>query len=59
MLLVAEAANGRQAIEGFRAHRPDITLMDLRMPEVNGIDATLAIRNEYPNGRIIVLTTYQ
>jgi DNA-binding NarL/FixJ family response regulator len=58
MTLIAEASNGREAIQLFRAHRPDITLMDLQMPEVNGLDAMIAIRNEFPEARIIVLTTY-
>src|SRR5882724_11841238 len=58
MSLVAEASNGREAIERFRAHRPDITLMDLQMPEMNGLDAMIAIRGEFPEARIIVLTTY-
>jgi DNA-binding NarL/FixJ family response regulator len=58
MTLIAEASNGREAIQQFRAHRPDITLMDLQMPEVNGLDAMIAIRNEFPEARIIVLTTY-
>jgi DNA-binding NarL/FixJ family response regulator len=58
MVLVAEAADGREAIEGFRIHRPDITLMDLQMPEVSGIEAIAAIRREFPQARIIVLTTY-
>ncbi len=58
MSLVAEASNGREAIERFRAHRPDITLMDLQMPEMNGLDAMIAIRDEFPEARIIVLTTY-
>jgi len=58
MILVAEAANGREAIQQFRAHRPDVTLMDLQMPEMNGIDAMIAIRGEFPEARIIVLTTY-
>ena len=56
--LVAEASNGREAIEKFRQHRPDITLMDLQMPEMNGVDAMIAIRNEFPEARVIVLTTY-
>ncbi len=58
MVLVAEADSGRLAIDLFREHRPDITLMDLRLADMNGIDAIKAIRAEYPNARIIVLTTY-
>ena len=58
MSLVAEATNGRQALEQFRAHRPDITLMDLQMPEMNGLEAMIAILREFPEARIIVLTTY-
>src|ERR1039458_10212011 len=58
MVLVGEASNGREAIQQFRAHRPDVMLMDLQMPEMNGIDALIAIRNEFPDARIIVLTTY-
>jgi DNA-binding NarL/FixJ family response regulator len=58
MSLVAEAANGHEAIQQFRAHRPDITLMDLQMPEMNGLDAMIVIRSEFPEARIIVLTTY-
>jgi len=58
MTLVAEASNGREAIQQFREHRPDITLMDLQMPEMNGLDAIVAIRGEFPDARIIVLTTY-
>jgi DNA-binding NarL/FixJ family response regulator len=58
MKLVAEASNGREAIELFRAHRPDVTLMDVQMPEVDGIDALMAIRSEFPGARVIVLTTY-
>ena len=58
MTLVAEATNGREAIQQFRAHRPDVTLMDLQMPEMNGLDAMIAIRGEFPDARIIVLTTY-
>jgi DNA-binding NarL/FixJ family response regulator len=58
MTLVGEASNGRDAIQQFREHRPDVTLMDLQMPEIDGIDAIIAIRNEFPEARIIVLTTY-
>jgi len=58
MCLVAEAANGQEAIQRFRAHHPDVTLMDLQMPEINGLDAMIAIRGEFPDARIIVLTTY-
>jgi DNA-binding NarL/FixJ family response regulator len=57
MLLVAEATNGVEAIEEFRRHQPDITLMDLRLPGTNGTDALIAIRGEFPNARIIMLTT--
>ncbi len=58
LTLVAEASNGREAIQQFRTHRPDVTLMDLQMPEMNGIDAIIAIRGEFPEAHIIVLTTY-
>jgi len=58
MTLVAEAVDGREAILQFRAHRPDVTLMDLQMPEMNGLDAIGAIRGEFPDARIVVLTTY-
>jgi DNA-binding NarL/FixJ family response regulator len=58
MVLVAEASNGREAIQQFRMHRPDITLMDLQMPEMNGLDALIAIRHEFPEAKIIMLTTY-
>ena len=58
MALIAEASNGREAVELFRTHHPDVTLMDVQMPEVNGIDAILKIREEFPDARIIVLTTY-
>jgi len=56
--LIAEASDGREAVEEFRKHRPDITLMDLQMPAMNGVDAIGAIRGEFPEARIIVLTTY-
>ena len=58
MALVAQASNGREAIEQFRIHRPDVTLMDLQMPEMNGLDAIIAIRGEFPEARMVVLTTY-
>ena len=58
MKLVAEASNGQEAIESFRVHRPDVTLMDIQMPSVNGIEAISRIQSELPNARIIVLTTY-
>jgi two-component system NarL family response regulator len=58
MSVVGEAANGKQAVEMFRALRPDVTLMDLRMPELNGVEAIIAIRAQEPDARIIVLTTY-
>ena len=58
MKIVAEAANGREALQQFRKHHPDVTLMDLQMPEMSGLDATTAIRAEFPEARIIVLTTY-
>ena len=58
MKLVAEATNGQEAIEKFRLHRPDVTLMDLQMPSLNGIESIIGIRSEFPNARIIVLTTY-
>ena len=58
MTLVGEASNGREAIQQFRTQQPDVTLMDLQMPEMNGLDALIAIRNEFPEARIVVLTTY-
>jgi DNA-binding NarL/FixJ family response regulator len=58
MNLVAEASNGREAVEQFRMHLPDVTLMDLQMPDMNGLDAMIAIRNEFPEARVIMLTTY-
>ena len=59
MTLVAQAGNGREAIQQFRTHRPDVTLMDLQMPEMNGLDALIAIRTEFPEARVIMLTTYE
>ena len=58
MAVVAEGTNGRQAIDLYRLHRPDVTLMDLRMPELGGVEAFTAIRKEFPDARLIVLTTY-
>ena len=57
MLLVAQATNGVEALEQFRRHRPDITLMDLRLPGTNGIDTLIGIRGEFPHARVIILTT--
>jgi DNA-binding NarL/FixJ family response regulator len=59
MLLIAEASNGREAVLSFRQHRPDITLMDLRMPDISGIDAMISIRSEFPDARVIMLTTFE
>src|SRR5262249_19157852 len=56
--VIAEATTGRQAFELYRQHRPDVVLMDVRMPEMDGIEAIIAIRKDYPDGRFIVLTTY-
>ena len=58
MTVVADGTNGQQAIELFRAHQPDVTLMDLRMPVLGGVEAIVRIRREFPNARIIVLTTF-
>jgi len=58
MRLVAEASDGREAIQQFRVHQPDITLMDMQMPEMSGLEAVIAIRGEFPDAKIIVLTTY-
>ena len=58
MLLSAEASNGREAIRRFREHPPDVTLMDLRLPDMSGIEAMIAIRSEFPEARIIILTTF-
>lgn len=59
MQLVAEASTGQEAIQGFREHRPDVTLMDVRMPDMGGIDALLAIRTEFADARVIMLTTFE
>jgi two-component system NarL family response regulator len=58
MLVVAEASNGRQAVERYRKHLPDIALLDLRMPLMSGVEAALAIRKEFPSARLIALTSY-
>jgi DNA-binding NarL/FixJ family response regulator len=58
MALTAEASNGHEAIQRFRQHKPDVTLMDLRLPDMSGIDAMIAIRAEFPEARIIILTTF-
>lgn len=59
MVLVSQAANGAEAIQQYREHRPDVTLMDLRLPDLNGIDVMIAIRVEFPEARIIMLTTFE
>jgi DNA-binding NarL/FixJ family response regulator len=59
MELVAEASSGKEGLERFRQHRPDVTLMDLRLPDMNGVDTMAAIRTEYPDARIIILTTFE
>jgi DNA-binding NarL/FixJ family response regulator len=58
MLLVAEASNGRDAVQRFREHTPDVTLMDLRLPDMSGIDAMIAIRSEFPDARVVILTIF-
>jgi DNA-binding NarL/FixJ family response regulator len=59
MVMVAQASAGREAIHTFRDHRPDVTLMDLRLPDMSGIDVLIAIRNEFPDARIVMLTTFE
>jgi len=59
MVMVAQAASGRDAIHQFREHRPEVTLMDLRLPDISGIDAMIAIRNDFPDARIVMLTTFE
>jgi len=59
MVLVAQASNGLEAIQQFRKHQPDVTLMDLRLPDKSGIDAMIAVRAEFPEARIIMLTTFE
>jgi len=59
MTMVAEAASGLEAIQGFREHKPDVTLMDLRLPDMSGIDAMMAILCEFPEARIVILTTFE
>src|SRR5262249_40596768 len=59
MSLVAEATSGREAIQKYREHRPDVTLMDLRLPDMSGIDSLIAIRMEFPDARIVMLSTFE
>jgi DNA-binding NarL/FixJ family response regulator len=59
MMLVAHAATGREAVQGYREHRPDVTLMDLRLPDLSGIDAMIAIRSDFPDARVVMLTTFE
>jgi len=59
LVMVAQAASGREALAQFREHRPDVTLMDLRLPDMSGIDVMIAIRNEFPDARIVMLTTFE
>jgi DNA-binding NarL/FixJ family response regulator len=59
MMLVAEASNGREATQRFREHKPDVTLMDLRLPDMSGVDAMIAIRAEFPEARVVMLTTFE
>lgn len=59
MLMLAQAATGGEAVQMFRQHRPDVTLMDLRLPDMSGIDALIAIRAEFPEARVIMLTTFE
>lgn len=59
MQVIAEAANGREAVQRFRDHQPDVTLLDLRLPDMSGIDTLIAIRNEFPQARVIMLTTFE
>jgi DNA-binding NarL/FixJ family response regulator len=59
LVLVSQAVDGADAIRQYRAHKPDVTLMDLRLPDLSGIDAMIAIRNEFPDARVIVLTTFE
>src|SRR6202049_792814 len=59
MQVIGQAANGKDAVQEFKKHQPDVTLMDLRLPDMSGIDAMIAIRAEYPEARIILLTTFE
>jgi DNA-binding NarL/FixJ family response regulator len=59
MAVIAQASTGHEAIEQFRTHRPDVTLMDLRLPDMSGVDTTIAIRSELPDARIVALTTFE
>src|SRR6266567_2088343 len=59
MLIVAQASNGSEGVQMFREHQPDVTLMDLRLPDMSGIDVLIAIRTEFPEARVIMLTTFE
>src|SRR5262245_58288613 len=59
MIMVAQAANGHDAVQAFRAHNPDVTLMDLRLPDISGVDALIAIRDDTPSARVVMLTTFE
>jgi DNA-binding NarL/FixJ family response regulator len=59
MVLVAQASNAQEAVQEFRKHQPDVTLMDLRLPDKSGIDALIAVRTEFPDARVIILTTFE
>jgi DNA-binding NarL/FixJ family response regulator len=59
MVMIAQASRGQEAIQQYRTHRPDVTLMDLRLPDMSGVDTTIAIRTEFPDARIVILTTFE